>query len=521
MFRILIVDDETLQRDGIAEMLRLRNPDDLITEARDGLEALSIIRAIKPGIVLTDIRMPNLSGLDLLKNIKQEAPETQVIVISGYNEFEYAKKALQYNASDYLLKPIDEKELAEVIKNAKNKLTGNRLFRERYESIQKQIEGLKEQNEKHQVNLLLEKQPNACTLTLSNGFNLVQEGRVLLFQLYHEKEHSEDLLTFLSALLSECFQTNSSFALFSETHWPIIVLLLGENVYQKGFHTFLSKLHQKFLDLKVDVGVKVDNLLLKASWSFESCLSLLPYHFYPQQYDCYSADIFRMTESFSEPNFTTYEKTLTNCLFKEELMQAKKTCDAMIATATKSSYVLPILLKQQMVYLLFDSVKSLKQIITLSETQYLFSLINNLFQVSSLAAFSTMIDDVLEKIVDTLAEKKEALNTSLIELCGEYVTNHFSEDISLEGLADRFGYNTSYLSTLFKNYYQKNFTEFLTQLRMEKAKYLLLETDTKIKQVSDDVGIHDVSYFGRVFKNYWGMTPDELRKMTMIKEKDE
>jgi len=92
----------------------------------------------------------------------------------------------------------------QVIKNAKNKLTGNRLFRERYESIQKQIEGLKEQNEKHQVNLLLEKQPNACTLTLSNGFNLVQEGRVLLFQLYHEKEHSEDLLTFLSALLSEC-----------------------------------------------------------------------------------------------------------------------------------------------------------------------------------------------------------------------------------------------------------------------------------------------------------------------------
>ncbi|MFA7087279.1 MAG: response regulator [Aliarcobacter sp.] len=119
MFRILIVDDETLQRDGIAEMLRLRNPDDLITEARDGLEALSIIRAIKPGIVLTDIRMPNLSGLDLLKNIKQEAPETQVIVISGYNEFEYAKKALQHNASDYLLKPIDEKELAEVIKNAR------------------------------------------------------------------------------------------------------------------------------------------------------------------------------------------------------------------------------------------------------------------------------------------------------------------------------------------------------------------------------------------------------------------
>ncbi len=111
MFKILIVDDEKKHRSGLSRLLYRLYPDDMLVEAESAEQALEVMGILECDIVVTDIRMDGMDGVELLKKIKERFPETAVIILSGYGEFQYAKDALKYGASDYLLKPVDIEEV--------------------------------------------------------------------------------------------------------------------------------------------------------------------------------------------------------------------------------------------------------------------------------------------------------------------------------------------------------------------------------------------------------------------------
>lgn len=123
MLKLLIVDDERIIRETMATIIDWNTLDiQLIGTAKDGIEAYNIILDEYPDIVLTDIKMPALSGIELIAKIHEINPQTQFIILSGYGEFEYAKKAMQYGVKHYLLKPCNEMQIVDSIKNIKKRL---------------------------------------------------------------------------------------------------------------------------------------------------------------------------------------------------------------------------------------------------------------------------------------------------------------------------------------------------------------------------------------------------------------
>ncbi|MFZ2732113.1 MAG: response regulator, partial [Blautia wexlerae] len=111
MYNILVVDDERIHREGLIMLLEKICPDDMLWEASNGQEAMEIMNNISCEIVISDIRMAEMDGLQLQKKVKTDYPETAFVIVSGYADFSYAREALQFHASDYLLKPVDAEEL--------------------------------------------------------------------------------------------------------------------------------------------------------------------------------------------------------------------------------------------------------------------------------------------------------------------------------------------------------------------------------------------------------------------------
>ena len=111
MYKILIVDDEADHRKGLMNLLTVMRPEDMLLEADDGVTALEVIELVDCDIIITDIRMTNMNGLELLKAAKAQNPEVEVIILSGYGQFVYAREALKYQAADYIMKPVDSDEM--------------------------------------------------------------------------------------------------------------------------------------------------------------------------------------------------------------------------------------------------------------------------------------------------------------------------------------------------------------------------------------------------------------------------
>ena len=141
MYKVLVVEDEILEREGISKIISQMELDVVVVgEASSGKRALEMIQRIKPDIVVTDIRMPGLSGIELAAEIKNRFPDTKIIFITGYQDFEYAKSAISLGAYGYVLKPVDVQELFTVIKKAVDELKHERHIREERRTLEQQVE---------------------------------------------------------------------------------------------------------------------------------------------------------------------------------------------------------------------------------------------------------------------------------------------------------------------------------------------------------------------------------------------
>ena len=136
MFKVVVIDDEAWVRSLIVDLIPWKEMDMVVMgEAEDGFKALLLCRTIRPHIVITDIRMPGMDGTELLKRLEKDFPETELIIISGHDEFAYAKKAIEAGALDYVLKPVDEDELVRVLLKAKERIQSRREMRQKMQKL--------------------------------------------------------------------------------------------------------------------------------------------------------------------------------------------------------------------------------------------------------------------------------------------------------------------------------------------------------------------------------------------------
>lgn len=531
MIRIIIADDERWVLRIIHEALLPMDDIDIIGEAGDGVQALELCSKHQPDILVTDIRMPGLSGLELIEKIAGASPHTKSIIISGYDDFEFAKQAITLQVFSYILKPIAEEDLRTAVRQASQVLLKEQKQQERLEVQQghlayaRQVEfwtdvwhGRLTQNKSYsdaamEAGLLLDSRKLCILLLTIVSTDATPETLQLLRQSL--KQPTELLVSLYKDSFEACIVG------LDEAGWEYGVFLLARQephidaVYQRMqmFLAYLRKTHGLRAVAALSGFGEISNwyidqtnvLMKQAMQAYDNIF------FNESDIAIYqpSADM-RETKSFSISYETSFR--LYHSLRMHDRKRFIDTLDEIMTMAANIPYL----------YKVEDIKSSLWKLITniagmLDTAQFDISILYTgdslsvmgaaFFRCRTITALHSFILDLAELMIPAKSNPDDS-----ITLAQHFVQNHYQEDITLELVASIVFHNPTYFSSLFKKRTGKTFLEYLTDLRMKKARDLIIHTKLKIYEVTEQVGYADPKYFSKLFKKYFKAGPRKYRE---------
>ena len=505
MLRLIIVDDEKIIRETISSIIDWKSLDiELIGVCKDGIEAYDMIIDEYPDIVLTDIKMPGLSGLELIEKIRELDKNIQFIILSGYEEFSFAKKAMKYGVKHYLLKPCNEAQIIEVVKQVATDCYQVRAL----EEIQKNHKKLKENLDENIMR------------------NIIMESLA----------HRDDLKTIIKQYQHYIDFTNTNYELYYLHYLTDQSLKLCIQAIRTFLATTTPGLIPHF--------VYVTNTLLLFFKSENALYDELSIFFKDLEFEGQAVSIEYHKQSFS--NLYSLLETLLKKINRYEFIYLIHD-NHLITTYNHNS----LFIKINHILDTFSSKEDFDKELFLSEIKEALAEIEDesllravittlLMKItnSNLIPFSPMhITDFLVEMNDisgchailqvfldkfsshlTIQPIIQSEYKGFIEKTLHYVNEHLSNpNLSLKWIAENYLYmNVDYLSKQFIKETGYKFSYYLTSKRIEKAKQLLLEDNVeKIYTVAEQVGCgNNPQYFSQIFKKHTGMTPTAyIKKM--------
>ena len=509
-YNVVVVEDEWLILHNIIK--KIENSDQnfrVIGSAENGRDALTIIDDLKPDVLFTDIKMPIMEGIDLIKAVREKYPNLYIVIISGYRDFEYAKNAMKYSVTDYMLKPLEVGELVNLLKNIRKKLDSVYLEMER-DIICKDISG---KNSSYSLPSSLSK--SSFLLFLICIGNLQSTP--------HSSQSSSSYNEWENMWLDSVLNTPS---LKIRSWW-----LVDEHVP-----------NQKFLIVSLDdtgyANITDIAQNLKAHLLEHIPNSTVNICFYHEKIEyCDIWNVSQELRGLMEQNLVIGISQLHS--YKDAPIKA---CPiAYIDEKIKNRLQIFIQnldlenLKIELVSLLRGWVlnkipqrqfeKGIQKIIDIFQSQ-----LNSISEIDLNRLYVSIIekisfcknqDEIFESVwsmieLKLLSYKNSGDNTKMIaDSIEAYLRNNFTQDIKIEEISKLFNFNSSYLTKIFKRYKGETPVRVLINLRIEEARRLIeSRPDMDLKDVGQALGYSDSSYFSRVFKNITGKSPSEYRENT-------
>lgn len=533
MYKVLLVEDEVLVREAITENIvwneiGLR----LITSCKNGKEAIEAIEKEVPDIVITDICMPYIDGMQLSEYIYTRYPETKIIIFSGYDEFEYAKQALQYKVEEYLLKPVTAGELTELLVKIKNKIDTQRKEKN-------DIKRLRGTYYKH-LNTIRSQVLN--DLILGNKFeeeykDEMKESGIELSKKYFKvaiidteisypsdfvignNQNQSALLSFaIYNIINEIMSAQSLGLTFQQKDRKIVLIFESDLKvnFENEVRTVCELIQDKIKDylqveIFIGIGKKVDSLS-KIYLSYEQAFELINYS-YLYGHNCIISqqeiDFFRKEIDIS----TNIEKLLlqvTRQFYKEIELELdrllKKIKEAYLRKEEVSIIMQSIIVAANETLKLAGVERHVKE----SKDEqwiYEFEKKKNIYD-----AFE-IVKEYLNSVMEQLYDLKEDTSKKQSLLALDYIEkNYQNSELTLQMLCKYLSMSPSYFSAIFKKETGETFVEALTKKRMQVAKNLLKYTSLKNYEIAEKIGFSDAHYFSQTFKKYIGKTPKEYAK---------
>ena len=540
MYKIVIVDDDILIRKGIRNVIRWKDLEcEICAEASSGEEALKVIEEVKPDIVITDIKMPNMDGIELIDRIKRTIPQCKIVILTAYREFEYAQRAIKIGAFDFLLKPTKVEDIINVIKKAINEIKKEKTIVEELEKINSILkEKLPVLRENFLFNVIFEMIQNEDEILQMASLYEIEIGSFLMIlaecTTREEKgKHNTHLyLLGISNMLNDFL--NHSYTIYSiylNNSQAVYIINSKKEVEKKDENELFELLNQ--LKKAAVECFNIDLTLVVSTWGngivqlpekYKECIDAINYRFYFDEEDIiYYKDLSHffmymddrklknlkneILLSVRYGNFTNINKLL---LELEETLKKTK---------TDKQYIL------NFYYLLLIEVNMIKaqlsSAINTSNNSEVFENIDYLNEITrckNLSELSNILRTSIQRTIEEVQNHNLNKMGSLVKKVIDYIKeNYHLNDISLSDISEKFFVSPSYLSRLFKKETGKNLSDFINEYRIEKAKQLLLTTDLKTYEVADRVGIPDPHYFSRLFKRYTGYSPSEYKEGTKLK----
>jgi len=499
MFHIIIIDDEQTIRDGISHHIKRAYKDlSLDGSFADGKEAIDFLRHNKVDIVITDIRMSENSGIDVAKFLYENNTETKIIFLSGYQEFEYAKQAIQYNVKYYLPKPVKLSELNDALDDLLSQLADKR----RETSVL-------EKEKQHLQNLLSIVKHDFYSDILLGILN----GQTEILQRAHKIGLAESFLTQTQCAVFSMTVTNaSSWRYGYDDLYTSLQNLLREIVNLETAIPIIQEKH-KIVYIGEFSRFVSDSALQKSLESDLNMITQSAAEFLKIECNCeilfYGRDIFSLKNYHGLAHGNAASPVLLEDKYKDLLSRilAHDTEGAQDILNKLELYAQTLTLEdcRQLLSQLFQKIfhnLDLHLLLDLTFTQS-----------DSQEALFNQSRELLASIAHHTAESPQDFENETIARAKQYIEEHFTEDIGLEDVAGFVYLNPVYFSRFFKQYTDMTMTDYLTRLRINRASELLREHRLKIHEISHACGYKSSKYFAKIFKQHTGLTPSEFSKI--------
>ncbi len=492
MIKVIIADDEPVIARGIEKLLDLKALCiQIVGISNDGQEALEMVRCKKPDILISDINMPNMSGIELLKILKEEKSETQVIFISGYQEFEYARAALKYGAIDYLVKPINKQQLSDAVKKIIIQKQKHLHFIDFEKEVQINEEFIANDNYYFILN---------CS---NDGGNSFSEG---------EKE----IIHFsTNNILEELLKDNRGHWIINKEN-QIYILIYGkvaseidhlrETLPDELMRNVKLRTHQS---LTIAVSKVVDNINL-VNEAYEMAKDAMnKKYFYSKGSIIYYRDI--RTSKFSLEELYAVQESIAKAILSYD----EKNVQAMIEYYMEVIKEVALWNPDRIINYCLGTMVFVKKYIKSNSID----LGENDFDAISVVlneqeTFCSLKTRVLKHYLKVYTEVLQYISDKdnpEILIIRAYIEEHYSENIKLDTLAELAFMNPNYFSGYFKKQVGVNFKEYLTAIRMREAEKILLTSDMKVYEIAEKVGFNDYRHFSDIFKKRFGELPSEYK----------
>lgn len=521
-YTVLVVEDEYDQRRAVIERVDWAAAGfEVIGEAENGVEALELLETLEPDLILTDIKMPMISGLDLAEKVREIRPATQMVILSGYDSFEYARKAINYNIISYLLKPISSSELSEELFNIKK-----RMDEQLGKIMPKQDPDLERRLKSMQINSFLlplmlgsnEEKPEEAELNATaRELGIIENGDLPHFCIIVSKFKSNDgnpatgkeHPDFIDAILGKYIRS-FSFLVYGRVVSLAIISQPGE--LSNTLNLPLKEIVQtakRMLTQSCTLGIS------REFTELSSCSAAYFQAVAARRYTRDGAGEIRFIndqERDGEIEIDHVEKTvlkleqLLKVGYNEELSEF---VDGLFKNSTPENADLLLMQILATVYRVTSNAADKSDIVNLLSSNPIFS------RMTTYNSETGVKNELISLCLNAKALISSSQKRDSEILCDRAVNiineRYSDEGLSLTEVSNELAVSPNYLSALIKKTKKKNFVSLLTEKRMKTAYDLLLCSNLKVLEISEKCGYSDQHYFSYCFKKFYGDSPGKIR----------
>ncbi len=522
----MIVEDEPLVREAIVKSINFEAIGfELVAVCEDGQEALEAYEQVLPDLVVTDICMPYVSGLELAGKIAEADRETLIMILTGYDDFEYARTAISYKVEKYILKPVTSAEFKSILSEAKTTLDDKKARREQIMNAQRMLHihaplardqmlgrllhGLELTQSNldearalrfdldmpaYQVNLVQPDQPENAVSKLNVNHSLLQ---YMIFNIVHELAENDE-------------QTQ----VFSLPDGRTAILAAGDaarKLEQKQLHFCrqITDTVSRVLHIDVVAGMgKIVSSAAKINDAYRGAEDALEYRFIFPGTPLITQDILSCER---EPldNPLNIEEALLGFVKSQQLSRAEKCVQDYVVSVRQTSHS-----RSEMLFAAQRLAERLKLMVSeMGQSLPAAELPPQPDDYDFMIRLKTWLVSICRTSVKKLAQSRQTPTQKLAVQAQQYIKEHYADhELSLMQLCQHLSVSMSYFSTFFKEETGKTFVEYLTDLRIEQAKNLLAQSDLMLYHIAEEVGYEHPAYFTATFKKLTGLQPKEYRK---------
>ncbi|WP_435169454.1 response regulator [Paenibacillus glycanilyticus] len=511
MYKLLIVDDEQIEREGLKAILQHGLPDIIIEQAKNGNIAVQLAEEFRPDLILMDVKMPGINGLEAVELISANQPSIKFIMVTAYDTFDYARKAIKLGVKDYLLKPSKASEIVTTVQRVLHLIEEERktvetteLQRTALQRVMPIIEtdivtqllfdhvhevhldelvellGVHTANEKYAMTVLLPPGAESCYIsikekvrTMGSGWVGAMYGRQIPIIVFPEADRSyrSQAVTMARELLAVAKADGND-------GWFVGIGGVYESLDQ------IRQSYQEALMASIDPSLPV-----KYRFYEDTPVLGVTRDGYPvKQLEQQLFDRIRLGQ------WEQVRNDLTDFVRRYENEGANL-----------------VHAQQRVLELLWIASRVLLEMGVEIDTP-MFS-----FQAQDYRQLRTESELLLERMRQSYTEHHERIEPDAIQQIKQYITDHSHEDISLEAIGRMVGLSPFYISKMFKDQLGINYIDFLTECRIKKAIKLMADPERSLKEITYMVGYHDPNYFSKVFKKMCEVSPTEYRKTLLGK----